>query len=84
MEARFVSLMNTRRFSPTLDQLKRLEGLTKHIYGNTSLSIFSLVDVNTNTGLAKFNSMGYSYQAARLLSNGRWYLTGDYEMIAIK
>jgi len=70
--------MNTKRFRITLDQLKGLETMTRKIAGVSHLSVFGLTNVNTNTGLATFVSGGYANQAARLLSNGRWYLTGDY------
>jgi hypothetical protein len=78
MEARFVSLMNTRRFQITAAQLKQLRQTTMDVVGAERVSFFLLTDANVNTGLAKFVKDGCVYQAARLLSNGRWYLTGDY------
>jgi len=75
---RFVSLMNTRRFSPTLEQLNQLTSTTKSIIGVERVSALLLTEVQPNAGLAILIHNGMRYDAAKLLSNGRWYLTGDY------
>lgn len=80
-QARFISLMNTSKFQITALQLRLLEATTRSIIGCDRVSVFALKDVNETTGLAKFVVDGIEYQAARLRSNGRWYLTGDYTFL---
>jgi hypothetical protein len=75
---RFVSLMNTMRFRPTLAQLTALEESTKAVTGETRVSAFAITEVQHAAGLAVFIKDGYRYLAVRLLSNRRWYLTGEY------
>lgn len=74
----FVSLMNSKRFHPTNAQMIELEETTKKILGVKNVSVFLLVDVMETIGKAKVKHNGVTYTAARLQSNGRWYLTGDY------
>jgi len=78
MQINFTSLMNSRRFHPTNAQMKALEDATKDIVGETRISFFVLTEVQPNIGMAVFVKDGLRYKAARLESNGRWYLTGNY------
>jgi hypothetical protein len=78
VQINFTSLMNSRRFHPTNTQMKALEDNTKAIIGETRISHFALTEVKHEIGMAVFVKDGVRYKAARLESNGRWYLTGDY------
>lgn len=73
----FVSLMNSKRFHPTAAQMIALEDTTKKILGVNRVSVFLLIDVMETIGKAKVKHNGATYVAARLQSNGRWYLTGE-------
>lgn len=76
--ARFVSLMNSKRFHITAAQLAELETYTKKVLGMSRVSFFLLSDIQDNIGMAKVVKDGLVHDAARLASNNRWYLTGDY------
>lgn len=74
----FTHLMNKNTFRPTAAQMSELEAMTKAITGDVRVNALRLSDVNVAAGTAVLVVGVYQYQAFKLRSNGRWYLSGDY------
>jgi hypothetical protein len=73
----FLHLMNQKRFQITNAQLTSLENATKAVINETRVNALRLSDVKPE-GRAIMVVGKAKYNAVRLASNGRWYLTGDY------
>lgn len=74
----FLHLMNTKRFHITNDQLKQLEKATMAVVKAPKVSVLQLTNVDMNKGTAICIIGNARYNAVKLASNGRWYLTGEY------
>jgi hypothetical protein len=74
----FSHLMNTKRFSPTAAQMIELKRVTQATIGADRVNFFLLSNVDMAAGTAQVEVKGVKMNAARLASNGRWYVLADY------
>lgn len=73
----FLNLMNKKAFRVTAAQLVALESATKSLIGEVRVNSLRLSDVKPE-GTATLVMGKAKYAAYKLVSNGRWYLSGDY------
>lgn len=74
----FLNLMNSKRFQITNAQLTQLEKATCAIVKTPKVSVLQLNNVDMAQGRAICVIGNARYNAVKLASNGRWYLTGEY------
>lgn len=74
----FLHLMNQKTFRITNEQLKALESATCYAIGTPRAQVTQLTKVDMVNGTAILVQGKAHFDAVKLASNGRWYLTGNY------
>ena len=74
----FLHLMNSKRLQITNAQLTQLEKATAYAINAPKVQVTQLTEVDMANGRAICVVGKARYEAVKLASNGRWYLTGDY------